>query len=105
MSFQICFSENEIAELYFDPKVGFRDFTNFKANIRRIGKFKNVSDKRLKELYDNDPEDIPWDDLSFPCIVSALRRYVNEMKTEFTIQLEDIHGDFSGSRTAGYFDG
>ncbi len=50
------------------------------------------------------PKDIPWDNIAFPCVEHALKRFVKEMKTGFTIALEDIHEDFEGSRKTGYFD-
>lgn len=41
------------------------------------------------------PEDIPWDELAFPVGITALKRYVKEMKTrEFSIQEEDIVIDY-----------
>jgi ADP-ribose pyrophosphatase YjhB (NUDIX family) len=51
-----------------------------------------------------DPEDIPWDEISFPCVTRALQRYVSEMKNSFSVQLEDIHESFDGARSNGYFD-
>jgi ADP-ribose pyrophosphatase YjhB (NUDIX family) len=50
------------------------------------------------------PQNIPWDDIAFPCVTSALKRFVSEMKTGYTVQLVDIHEDFEGSRKSGYFD-
>lgn len=41
------------------------------------------------------PEDIPWDELAFPVGITALKRYIREMKTgDFTIQEEDIVIDY-----------
>ena len=50
------------------------------------------------------PEDIPWENISFPCIKSALKRFVDEMNTGYTISLVDIYDDFEGSQKSGYFD-
>jgi len=50
-------------------------------------------------------EDIPWDNISFPCVESALKRYVKELQGRcFSIKLEDITQDFAGSRSGAYFD-
>jgi ADP-ribose pyrophosphatase YjhB (NUDIX family) len=76
-------------------------YTIFRAQLDKPH-FKATIESLEVKLFN--PEDIPWDNLSFPCVVSALKRYVAEMKTEFTIQLEDIYGDFKGSRASGYFD-
>lgn len=51
-----------------------------------------------------DPKDIPWDNIAFPSVETALKRYIKEMQTDFTIALEDIHADFEGSTKTGYFD-
>lgn len=51
-----------------------------------------------------DPEDIPWKNISFPCVTTALKRFVAEMNDNYTIQLEDIHESFIGSDSKGYFD-
>ncbi len=41
------------------------------------------------------PEDIPWDQLAFPVGITALKRYIKEMKTgDFTIKEEDIIIDY-----------
>lgn len=41
------------------------------------------------------PEDIPWDNLAFPVNITALKRYVKEMKSgDFTIQEDDILIDY-----------
>jgi ADP-ribose pyrophosphatase len=45
------------------------------------------------------PEDIPWDNLAFPVNITALERYVKEMKSgEFTIQEDDILIDYETLR-------
>ena len=42
-----------------------------------------------------EPENIPWDQLAFPVNITALKRYVIEMKTgNFTTQEEDILIDY-----------
>ncbi|VAW34165.1 hypothetical protein MNBD_GAMMA01-1951 [hydrothermal vent metagenome] len=52
-----------------------------------------------------DPENIPWDELAFPCVSQALARFIQEMASQhFTIQLEDIEDDFVGSQSSYYFD-
>ena len=48
--------------------------------------------------------EIPWNQLAFPCVTQALKRYVKEINTQFTVQLEDIQEDFEGSHSNGYFD-
>jgi len=41
------------------------------------------------------PEDIPWDTLAFPVSITALKRYIEEMKTgNFSIKEEDILIDY-----------
>ncbi|WP_223789524.1 NUDIX hydrolase [Marinicella meishanensis] len=41
------------------------------------------------------PADIPWDELAFPVGITALQRYVKEMKTgDFSIKEEDIIIDY-----------
>jgi ADP-ribose pyrophosphatase YjhB (NUDIX family) len=102
-----CFEETEAQlkniELFgvYNTTANSQVYTIFRAQLDKPH-FKATIESLEVKLFN--PEDIPWNDLSFPCIVSALKRYVAEMKTEFTIQLEDIHGDFNGSRSNGYFD-
>lgn len=41
------------------------------------------------------PENIPWDELAFPVGITALKRYIKEMKTgNFSIKEEDIIIDY-----------
>ena len=65
--------------------------------------FKPTEESLEVQLFD--PKDIPWDEIAFPCVTQALKRFVSEMnKDKFTIQLEDTTEDFTGSRSIGYFD-
>lgn len=102
-----CFEETqaklENMELFgvYNTIVNSQVYTIFRAHLR--GKhFVPTPESLDVQLFS--PEDIPWDELAFPCVVAALKRYVNEMKTGFTIALEDIYGDFQGSTKSGYFD-
>ncbi len=64
--------------------------------------FKPTSESLAVKLFL--PSEIPWDDIAFPCVSTALKRFVREMTTnDFSIQLNDIHEDFIGSRSQGYF--
>ncbi len=102
-----CFEETEAKlknlELFgvYNTTVNSQVYTLFRAQLAQPH-FKATVESMEVELFN--PEYIPWDDLAFPCVVAALRRFVKEMNTEFTVQLEDIHGDFKGSTTSGYFD-
>ncbi|KAA3649032.1 MAG: NUDIX hydrolase [Proteobacteria bacterium] len=41
------------------------------------------------------PEDIPWDNMAFPVSITALKRYIKEMKSgDFSIKEEDILIDY-----------
>jgi NADH pyrophosphatase NudC (nudix superfamily) len=52
-----------------------------------------------------DPKDIPWDEIAFPCVTQALKRFIEELKDgKFSVQLEDTTEDFKGSKSKGYFD-
>lgn len=102
-----CFEETEAKltniELYgvYNTLVNSQVYTIFRAQLDGTHFAPTVESLDVMLFK---PEDIPWDDLAFPCVVSALKRYVKEMKTEFTVALEDIYGDFKGSTKAGYFD-
>jgi len=102
-----CFEETEAKlknmELFgiYNTIVNSQVYTIFRAQLAELH-FKATIESLEVKLFD--PQDIPWDDLAFPCVVSALKRFVKEMKTGFTIGLEDIHGDFKGSTSDGYFD-
>jgi ADP-ribose pyrophosphatase YjhB (NUDIX family) len=102
-----CFEETEAQlkniELYgvYNTTVNSQVYTIFRAQLDKPH-FKATIESLEVKLFN--PEDIPWDDLSFPCVVAALKRYIEEMKTGFTIQLEDIHGGFKGATADGYFD-
>ena len=102
-----CFEETEAKikniELYgvYNTTINSQVYTLFRAELDGTH-FKETIESLEVKLFD--PKDIPWDDLAFPCIESALKRYVVEMKTGFTVKLEDIHGSFKGARSSGYFD-
>jgi ADP-ribose pyrophosphatase YjhB (NUDIX family) len=102
-----CFEETEAKiknlELFgvYNTTVNSQVYMMFRAKLDGKHFTETVESLEVKLV---DPIDIPWDDLSFPCIVSALKRYVQEMKTGFTITIEDIHETFKGARSVGYFD-
>jgi ADP-ribose pyrophosphatase YjhB (NUDIX family) len=102
-----CFEETEAKlknmELFgvYNTIVNSQVYTIFRAQLADEY-FKATIESLEVKLFN--PEDIPYDDLAFPILVAALKRYVREMSSGFTIQLEDIHGDFKGSRSKGYFD-
>lgn len=102
-----CFEETEAKlknmELFgvYNTTVNSQVYTIFRANLDGEH-FKATVESLEVRLFN--PEDIPWDDLAFPCVVSALKRFVAEIKTGFTIQLEDIHESFKGAKSGEYFD-
>ena len=102
-----CFEETEAKlkniELYgvYNTIVNSQVYTIFRSQLDGAHFAPTVESLDVKLFQ---PEDIPWDDLAFPCVVSALKRYVKEMQSGFTVALEDIYGDFKGSTKAGYFD-
>ncbi len=102
-----CYEETEAKikniELFgvYNTTVNSQVYTLFRAELDGLHFTETVESLEVKLV---DPKDIPWDDLAFPCIESALERYVKEMKTGFTVKLEDIHGSFKGARSTGYFD-
>jgi ADP-ribose pyrophosphatase YjhB (NUDIX family) len=102
-----CYEETEAKlkniELFgvYNTLVNSQVYTIFRAQLSERHFVPTIESLDV-QLFD--PQDIPWDNLSFPCVVSALKRYVKEMDTEFTVALEDIYGDFKGSTKTGYFD-
>lgn len=102
-----CFEETEARlkniELFgvYNTTINSQVYTIFRAQLDGEHFTKTVESLEVKLF---DPEDIPWDDLAFPCVVSALKRFVKEMKTDYTVALEDIHDGFTGARSTGYFD-
>lgn len=102
-----CFEETHARlkniELFgvYNTIVNSQVYTMFRAELAE--KFFEPTNESLEvELFS--PVDIPWDQLAFPVVVSALKRFIKEMETGFTVQLEDIHEDFEGSRKSAYFD-
>ena len=101
-----CFEETEAkiknTELYgvYNTTINSQVYTLFRAELEGTH-FKETEESLEVQLFD--PKDIPWDNLAFPCIESALKRYVKEMKTGFTVQLEDTHESFKGAKSGGYF--
>jgi len=102
-----CFEETQAKlknmQLFgiYNTTVNSQVYTIFHAQLDG-NHFKATTESLDVQLFN--PEDIPWDNIAFPCVESALKRYVNEMNTTFTITLEDIHADFEGSRKGSYFD-
>ena len=102
-----CFEETEAilknVELFgvYNTIVNSQVYTIFRAQLAKPH-FTSTVESLDVQLFD--PNDIPWGDLSFPCVTQALKRYVKELNVGFTIQLEDVHGDFIGSKASGYFD-
>ena len=102
-----CFEETEAKikniELFgvYNTTVNSQVYTLFRAELDGTHFTETIESLEVKLVA---PEDIPWDDLAFPCIESALKRYVKEMQTGFTVKLEDIHANFKGAKSAGYFD-
>jgi len=102
-----CFEETEAKlknmQLFgvYNTIVNSQVYTIFRANLDGTH-FKSTMESLDVQLFN--PKDIPWDDLAFPCIVYALKRYVKEIKSGFTVQLEDIHESFKGAKSGGYFD-
>ena len=76
-------------------------YTIFHAQLAKPH-FKATDESLAVELFN--PKDIPWDNIAFPCVTAALKRYVGEMGTNFSIKLEDINEDFEGSKFSGYYD-
>lgn len=65
--------------------------------------FKPTEESLDVQLFD--PENIPWDEIAFPCVTQALKRYTQEMSERtFSVVEEDVTEDFVGSRSNGYFD-
>jgi len=75
-------------------------YTIFRAQLEG-SHFKHTDESLAVQLFN--PKDIPWNELAFPCVTHALKRYTQEMSTQFSIQLEDIHDDFEGSHSTGYY--
>lgn len=102
-----CFEETQAKlkniELYgvYNTTVNSQVYTIFRAQLDGTH-FAPTTESLDVQLFS--PQDIPWDTIAFPCVKSALKRFVSEMKTGYTIKLVDIHDDFKGSRSTGYFD-
>lgn len=102
-----CIEETEATikniELFgvYNTTVNSQVYTIFHAQLAKPHFAATVESLEVKLF---DPEEIPWDELSFPCVTVALKRYVHEMKHGFTVQLEDVHASFKGSKPKGYFD-
>lgn len=102
-----CYEETEAQlkniELFgvYNTIVNSQVYTIFRAQLEG-NHFAPTVESLDVQLFN--PSDIPWNDLAFPCVVSALKRYVKEMHTGFSVALEDIYGDFKGSKKSGYFD-
>jgi ADP-ribose pyrophosphatase YjhB (NUDIX family) len=76
-------------------------YTIFRAQLAKAH-FKATVESLDVRLFS--PAEIPWQEISFPCVDAALKRFVKEMDNQFTIKLEDVHDDFVGSKSTGYFD-
>ena len=102
-----CFEETEAKlkniELFgvYNIIANSQVYTIFRAQLAEYH-FKATIESLDVQLFD--PQNIPWDEIAFPCVTEALKRFVNEMDDGFSIQLQDIHEDFIGSKAGGYFD-
>ncbi|MCF6288830.1 MAG: NUDIX hydrolase [Proteobacteria bacterium] len=102
-----CYEETEARlkniELFgvYNTTINSQVYTIFRAQLASAHFQATVESLEVKLF---NPQDIPWDNLAFPCVVSALKRFIVEMQTGYTVAVVDIHADFAGSQSAGYFD-
>jgi NADH pyrophosphatase NudC (nudix superfamily) len=73
----------------------------FRAQLKD-SHFKATEESLEVKLFD--PQDIPWEEIAFPCVTQALKRFIVELESkQFTISLEDTNEDFKGSKSKGYY--
>jgi len=102
-----CFEETHAQiknqELFgvYNSIVNSQVYIMFRAQLAEYF-FEPTSESLEVKLFQ--PDEIPWDNISFPIVNSALKRFVKEMQSEFTVQLEDVYENFEGSISKGYFD-